>query len=164
MAQAQQRDVADVATVDAHRAVGDVVEAREQAGRRALAGAGAADERDGLARREVQVEVVQHVGAVGVVERHVVEVHVTDAVDEVDRAGAVDDRRLLVEHLVDAPGRRRGTLAHHHHHAELPERRLEHQHVGVEGDDVADGGLAVDREVAAVQRAPGPGRAAAGSR
>ena len=136
----------------AHRAAGDVVEAREQPGRGRLAGAGAADERDGLARPQVQLEAVEHAGAVGVVERHVVEVHVAAALDEVDGARPVDDVGLLVEHLVDALRRRRRPLAHHQHHAELAERRLQHQHVGVERDDVADRRLAVDREVAAVEQ------------
>ena len=49
-------------------------------------------------------------------------------------------------------GRRRRPLAHHHEHAELAERRLQHEHVGVEGDDVADRRLAVDGEVAAVEQ------------
>ena len=152
VAQARQRDVADVAAVDPHRAIGDVVEASEQARDGALAGAGAPDDGDGLTRVQVQIEVLEHVGAVGVVEGHVVEVHVAGALDDVDRAGAVDDGRLLVEHLEDAPRRRRRALAHHHHHAELTERRLEHQDVGVERDDVPDGRLPVDREIAAVEQ------------
>ena len=61
-------------------------------------------------------------------------------------------------------GRRRGALAHHQDHAELAERRLQHEHVGVERDDVADRRLAVDGEVAAVEQHDAPGRGGAGSR
>ena len=138
MAQARQRHVADVVPVDAHRAGGHVVEPGEQPRDRRLASARAPDERDGLPRVDVQLEVVEHRCPFGVRERHVVEAHVAAAFDEVDRARTVDDVGLLVEHLVDALRRRRSPLAHHQDHAELTERRLEHQHVGVERDDVAD--------------------------
>ena len=138
-------------TVDAHRAARHVVEARQQPRRGRLAAAGATDDRDRLARPEVQVEVVEHRRAVGVLERHVVEVHVAAALDEVDRARAIDHVGLLVEHLVDALRRRRRALTHHQDHAELAERRLQHQHVGVERDDVADRRLPVDGEVPAVE-------------
>ena len=46
------RDAAQVVPVDEHRARGGVVEARQQLDDRRLAGAGGADERDGLARRD----------------------------------------------------------------------------------------------------------------
>ncbi len=155
VAEARQRHVAHVVVVDTHRAAGDVVEARQQAGRGRLPAAGSAHQRDGLARTHVEVEPVEHRRAVRVVERHVVEVHVAAALDEVDRAGTIDDVGLLVEHLVDALGRRRRPLAHHQDHAELAERRLQHQHVGVEGDDVAHRCPPVDDEVAAVEEHDG---------
>ena len=70
------RDVAQVVPVDQDAAGGRVVEARDELGERRLAGAGRADQRDGLARRDAQVDVAQRVrspsAAVG--ERHVVEV------------------------------------------------------------------------------------------
>ena len=130
-AQAVHREVADVVAVDQHRAVVDVVEAGEQPGDRRLAAAGAPDERDGLARGHVQVEVREHrlvgLGAGSLVgERHVAELDLAAGRDEVDGTGAVDDVRGLVEDLVDAPGRGRRPLAEHHDHAEDAERRLQH--------------------------------------
>ena len=59
--------------VDADRARGGVVEAREQLDDRRLAGAGVADERDGLAGGDAEVDAVQHLGALAVAEMHVVE-------------------------------------------------------------------------------------------
>ena len=58
-AQRRLRDVAQVVAVDEHRAARRVVEARDELGDRRLAGAGRADERDGLARRDLQREVLQ---------------------------------------------------------------------------------------------------------
>ena len=51
-------------------------------------------------------------------EGHVVEADVADGVDQVDGARAVHDGRLLVEDLVDPPGRGPGPLAEHDQHAE----------------------------------------------
>ena len=62
--------------VDLDRAVGHVVEAREQARHRGLARAGAPDDGDGLAGGEVHVEVLKDARAVGVGEADVGEVDV----------------------------------------------------------------------------------------
>ena len=55
--------LAQVGAVDRDRTVGRVVEAREQLGDRRLARARVADERDGRARRHVELDPVQHLGA-----------------------------------------------------------------------------------------------------
>ena len=57
---------------------------------------------------------------------------------ERDRARAVGDRGLGVEHLVDAPGRGLGLAGQRHDPAEDLEREREHQHVGHEGDQPAE--------------------------
>ncbi len=53
-AQRRARHVAQVVAVDEHPPLGRVVEARDELGERRLAGAGRADERDGLRRRDVE--------------------------------------------------------------------------------------------------------------
>ena len=71
-------EVADVDAVDGDPAAGDVVQARHQRGQRGLAGAGGADDRDGLAGRDLEVDVAQHrlVGCVGEGEADVLEAQV----------------------------------------------------------------------------------------
>ena len=101
VAQARQREVAHVASVDPNRALADVVEAREQARNRRLAGAGPSDDRDRLAWAQVEIEVGQDRRAVSVHEVDVGELDVAGALDEVDRARVVDDVGLFVEHFVD---------------------------------------------------------------
>ena len=66
-------DVAQVVAVDQHAPGGRVVEARDELGQRRLAGAGGADQRDGLPGRHAQRHVVQRVRAVAVGEGHAVE-------------------------------------------------------------------------------------------
>ena len=152
VAQARQREVAHVASVDPNRALGDVVEAREQARNRRLAGAGPSDDRDRLAWAQVEIEVGQDRRAVSVHEVDVGELDVAGALDEVDRARVVDDVGLFVEHFVN-PLRAEAA-------ARCPiiitnpswrKRWHHHEHVRVECGDVTDRRLPVDREVAAVE-------------
>ena len=58
------RDVADVDAVDEHAALGRVVEARHERGERRLPRARVADQRDRRARRELEVDLLEH-GPVG---------------------------------------------------------------------------------------------------
>ena len=55
-----QVELADVDAVDGDPAAGDVVEPRHQGGEDGLAGAGGADQRDGLARPDLEVDAAQH--------------------------------------------------------------------------------------------------------
>ncbi len=61
-----------------------VVEAREQLDERRLAGAGVADERHGLPGGDVEVDAVQHLGALAVAEVHAAQLD-----------GALDRRQRL---------------------------------------------------------------------
>ena len=162
--QAGQGEVAHVVTIDLHRAVGGVVEASQHAGDARLPAARPPDQRHGLARVQVQVEVAQDVAptvvlvarlgqeAVGRVgEGDIVELNVSPGVDQVDGVGSIDDRRLLVDDLVDALGRGRGTLAHHDEHPEHHEGGLHHDQVQVEGDDGGDRQVVVNDHPAADQ-------------
>jgi hypothetical protein len=173
LAQAVLSDVPYVVAVDRDRAVLHVVEALEEPRDGRLAAAGRADQRDGLARADAQRETVEDPGPepdLGRVRDHVValihrRVGEADAVEpdvaanppihvraEHGRIRFIGYIRLCVDDFVDATGTGRGALAHHQHHAELPERRLEHQHVGVERDDRADRSAAMDRHVTAEQQ------------
>ena len=57
-----ERVVADVDAVDRDPAAGHVVQPGDQRGQRGLAGAGGADQRERLARAQVEVDVAQHRG------------------------------------------------------------------------------------------------------
>ena len=158
--QARQGEVAHVVAVDEDGALGDVVEAGHEPGHGRLAAAGPSDQGNRLTRAQMEVEVGEHVGVPAVFDREgdpagraigegdVVEADVAGAVDEVDRAGPIDDGGLLVEDLVDALGRSGGTLAHHDQHAEHHEGCLHHQQVDVEFEDRPQLELPVDDEVA----------------
>ena len=101
----------------------------------------------------MEVEAREHgLGAVAVGELDGVEADVALAVEEVDRPGAIGDRGLLVEDLVEPLGRGRGPLAHHDEHPEHHERRLQHQQVGVEGQDRPDAEVSVDHHVATEEK------------
>ena len=75
-AQRVEGDVAHVDAVDRHSALGHVVEARQEQRDGRLARSARADERDGLARCDVQLEAVENGLALRVAEAHVVEVDV----------------------------------------------------------------------------------------
>ena len=93
--------VTQVAAVDEDRTVGRVVEAREQLGDRRLAGARMADERDGRAGRDVEVDPVQHLAAGGVAETDAVEPDVAEQPRQLAGVSGVGHLRLLDEHLHD---------------------------------------------------------------
>ena len=93
-AEARLGDVAQVLAVDGDAALDDIVEAIEQARDGGLAGAGRADDGDGLAGRDLEADALED-GAIGVV----VELHVLEA-DH--RAG--DGERLGVGLVLDFGG------------------------------------------------------------
>ena len=80
-----ERRVAQVDAADPHRALDRVVEAGDQLGERRLPRAGRTDEREPLARRDVQRHVVQHRLVRAVRERDVVDVDLAVR-GQVDRA------------------------------------------------------------------------------
>jgi hypothetical protein len=94
-------------TVDRDAAGAWVVEAGEQFRDRRLACARAPDERDGRPRRDLEVEVVEHVREVAVAEAHVLEVDTPLDRRELAGVGGVDDLGLLVEYREDPVERRR---------------------------------------------------------
>ena len=115
-----------------------VVEARQHQRDGRLARPGAADERDRLARRDGEVEVVEHRIGRRVAERHVVEPHLAVRHVEVDRVGRVLHERRRVEQVVDPFGAGAGELADGEDRRELPDRRRDQQHVRGEREERAE--------------------------
>ena len=87
LAQRSRGHLAQVEAVDAHRSGARVVEARQQLDDGRLAGPGRADQGDGGARSDGEVDVVEHVVAVAVAERHVVELDAATHVAQRLRVG-----------------------------------------------------------------------------
>ena len=85
--------------VEQHAALLGVVQPREQPGDGALARAGGADEGERLARRDVQVEPVEHEAVALVAEADAVEPDVARAALELDRMARLAQLRLGLEHL-----------------------------------------------------------------
>ena len=148
-------DVAQVVAVDADRAGGRVVEAGDELRQRRLAGAGRADERDGLARRDRERHVVERGRRVAVGEGHAVEDDLAAQPREVGRAGRVDQLGLLVEQLEDLVQRGHARLVGRVELGELLDRVEEVVQRGQEGDEDADRDLALDRLDAAVEQDAG---------
>ena len=146
---------AQVDAVERDRAVDRVVEAGGELGDRGLAGAGGADQGHGLPGRDGEVEAGQHRHALDVLEPDAVEVEVAAGVGERHRVGRLGDAGLLLEDAGDLLQGRVGGLERvvelrdvHHRLEELPQVEQERrQH--------ADGDLAVEGEVAAVDQDDG---------
>ena len=107
-----------------------------------------ADERERLARRDVQVEPVEHEAVALVPEADALEPDVALRL-ELDRMARLAQLRLGLEHLGDPAARGERLLQRRHALAEHAQRPDEHHHVGVEGDERADGQVAVDHAAAA---------------
>ena len=151
-AQRVLRHVAQVVAVDRDPALGRVVEARDQLRDRRLAGAGVADERDGRAGRDVEIEPVQHLREL----RPVAEADVRrsgrgPSIRGSSRASSgVDDLRLLVEHADDLVERRDRGEERVVELRELLDRVEEVREVEREGEERAGRHVAVVDEPAAV--------------
>ena len=134
--------------VDAHRALGGVIEARHELGERRLAGAGLSDQRHGLTGGDRQVDVAQRprVGVVGAVaERDLVEAHLAADLVQRDGAGRVDQLGLLVEQREDLVQSRHPGLVGGVELGELLDGVEEVVERGDEGEHHAGRRVAVDR-------------------
>jgi hypothetical protein len=118
---------------------GRVVQARQQRGERRLARARGADDGDGLAGVDGQVDAQQR-GAVAalVAEHDVLEADLSSHVGDHVGVGPIGDDGLGVEHLVHADGRRLGFAREGHDPAEDLEREREHEQVRDERDEAAE--------------------------
>ncbi len=143
-----QRRVAHVEPVDLDRAGVNVVEAREQKPDRRLPRARAADQRNCLARGDVQRKVAQHRLGRRVTERDVVEVDGTPRDVQHLGVGLVLHVRRGVEKVVDAFRAGAGELTDGQDGRELTHRRRDEEHVGREGEERSERDLVVQREPA----------------
>ena len=142
-AQRAAGDVADVDAVDEDAALGRVVEARHERGERRLAGAGVADQRHRPARREHEVDLLEH-GPVGrVAEGDAVEADLARAGRQLARAGAVVDALGLVHDLEDPLAGRGRSLALADPHSEAAERDDQHREQEVEDEELGQAERAV---------------------
>ena len=133
---------ADVHAVDLDRAGLRIEDAVQQRQRRRFAGAGGADQRDGLARQRGEGQIGDR-GALAVIgEGDVLELDQSAHAAGIDRIGAVAHRRHGVEHVEELLQPRR---FHHHVVGEVDHLlELADQHGGEahEHDDLADRGAA----------------------
>ncbi len=114
--QVHQRQLPDVDAADRHPAASRIVEAGEQQRDRRLAGAGCADQRDRLARSDVQVETGQHrlVGEVAEIDSG--QVHPDRSGRQGARQVRVGHRRAGVDHVEDPLDAGPGLLGHRQQH------------------------------------------------
>jgi hypothetical protein len=136
-----------------------LVQPRDQRGQGRLARTGAAHQGDPLPGLDLEADADQaRTAALAVPEADVVE---TDAgsvlarcgggrLGQAGRARAVGDARRAVEDLEHPLGAGGGALREAEQHAERLQRPDEHDHVGVEGDQRAQGDAPVDHQPAAV--------------
>ena len=143
-------DAPDVDSVDGDLAVIRLIETQDQVQQRALARSARPDDRDALADHELQGQPIQHrlVGAL-IGEGDAVERDVVGDARQVGRARPVGAGRRLIEHFLHMPGSSRGLDRQRNEVHDvgdvvghLPERTLE-------GDERADGDLAVGGEIGA---------------
>ena len=100
-AQRVQRHLGDVVPIDEHPAGIDVIKARDEVDDRRFAGACGADERDGLARLYIEIEVLQNVDGTVIGERHVVERHIALDRRQLRCIRCVIDEDRFIDHLED---------------------------------------------------------------
>ena len=139
--QRREREVAHVVAVERDPSRGHVVEAGHERHERGLARTGRADERDRLARRDLEVDAAQHGALVARVTRSARLRTAPRRRSRRDRrrVGPVGDRRHGVEHLVDARRpRSRLPRAMARIHAQRLDRPHEHEDEGDERDQAAD--------------------------
>ena len=143
-AQLIELQVAYIDALDEDRALLDVVEARHELRQRRLARAGAADDRDGRAGRDVEVDT-RHDWTVPVVAK--------GDVVEVDRAttgrkrlgvGCIDNLGFGIENREDADRARHKALGLADPHAEHPQRHHHQRDQEAVGDEVAEAHRALD--------------------
>ena len=131
--------LAHVHAADLHAALRHVVETGNELHEGRFARAGAAEDADGLARGNVEVDVPQRVflRAGGILEAHAVKVH--GAVrDGHDRRGGIGERGLLAQDLADTLD---GFGGHGEHHIDHGDHHQRHEHlnaVGEHGGKLAD--------------------------
>ena len=135
--------------VDGDAAAPRIVEARHQAGERALAGAGGADDRHGLPGPDLEGHVVEDRPSGLVAEGHVLDAQVAGQPAGIRRAGPIVHLAPGLEDLEHAPGAAGGALRGRRGVHQRLERAVERGQVGEEHQDAADGEPAVEHALRA---------------
>ena len=87
----------DRVAVEQHAPGGDVVQARDQRGERALAGTGLTNQRNGFSSRNLQIDILEDpVVRAAVLEEHAVQSNVAANVLQLNGSGTIDDIRFNV--------------------------------------------------------------------
>ena len=128
VAQAGERDFADIGAVEADGAGGGVVKARDQRQCRRFAGAGGADQRHSPAGLGDEREATQAAPAVGISEMHILELQPATPRRQRHRIARLDDAGPLVDHREHARQPRQPFLQRGVQRAERTQRlRRQHQ-------------------------------------
>ena len=139
----------DVDAVDQYAARRRVIEPRDQADERRLAGAGQADQGHHLAGSCIEGDVVENLGAVRVGEADTLEPDVAFHGVGVDRSGRVDGFRDHREHRAHAPGAGNRTLKLAGRVRDRRERPVHRAQIGDDDEQVANRHLALQHVHAA---------------
>ena len=142
-AQIVELEVAHVVTVDEDAAAADVVEARHEVGERGLAASRVSDERDGATGGDLEVHVLED-GPVDVREAHAFEGDGAVRLRQRRRVRPLLHLERCVEQLVDAVAAGDRALGEPGEPADDLGREDEHHQVGVEGDELAQGDVALN--------------------
>ena len=158
-------EVAHVVAVQEDGTVVRVVQACKQARDRALSRSGRADERQRLAGSDVQLEAVENRVVVVMAELHAGQADVPPhRMVELDGMPRLCEPRLCLEHFADASARADRLLQCRHALPEHAQRPDEVGDVGVEGEEGAEGQVALRSPDVHRARARRAARAAAGTR
>ena len=157
VAQAGQAELADIVPVDGDSPGIDVVEAKQQARERRLAGAGLADHGELFARRDGEVDTAQDLTFGVIAELHGLEADLGAFGGQRPRVGGVGDRGFDIEQAEHA-----GRIGHRFlelaiDEAEEVQWHEQLDHVGVDHHQVADRHLAGDHPCAGEHHHRGDG-------
>ena len=138
--QRRPRHFAYVVPIDPHGALGHFIVAGDQRGDRGLAGASLADQCDRFAGLDFEIKVEQDPDAIDVLQRDIVEMHVTGNVRQVLRVGGVLDLGLGVEHFKHPLRAGHRALEHRVLQHQVADRVEEALDADREGDNRRDAG------------------------
>ena len=151
------RHVAHVDAVDQHASLAGVVEPRHERGERRLARAGGADQGDGAAGLDLEVDPRQHRPRRVVAEADPREHDAAGSRRQLPGARRVRHLLRLVDHLEEPLARGGRALRLADPHAEHAQRHHEHHQEEVEGEEAADREVALDDVVARGEQDAGLG-------
>ena len=136
LAEALLRERADILPVYGNAAVCHIIKARDQVAHGRLTAAGFAHQRDGLARSNVQIHVVEHPGPVVIREGDILEADIASYIGQYPGIRRVLDLRLRAHELHEPVKSGHSLRVDLHELRQLPNRRREGRDVKGKGDQV----------------------------